>query len=126
MTLDENASAYSGKTTIMLPSIQVGDQVSVVVYDNIITEIYLQSTTSTATKITGAVLAVNTKDRVVTILTATEKLIYVNANSYKAIIKASTGSSISLSALVENDFIVAYGSYADATNFKAVTIIVET
>jgi len=126
LTLDENASAYSGKTTIMLSSIQVGDQVSVVVYDNIITEIYLQSTTSTATKITGAVLAVNTKDRVVTILTATEKLIYVNANSYKAIIKASTGSSISLSALVENDFIVAYGSYADATNFKAVTIIVET
>ncbi len=126
LTLDDSAAVYNGTTAVLITGIKVGDRISVVVYDNVITEIYLVTAVSSATKITGTVLTVDTTDHVITMLTSTGKLVYIDADWCNAMIRASTGFSVSLSQIDEDDLLVAYGSYADSSNFKALTIILES
>ncbi len=122
--IDENAAAYSGTTSILLSDIQVGDTVSVVVYGDTITEVYLQSALTSSEKVTGSVLAVDTSSKTIMILTASDKLVYIDASSVVTIISATTGSTMKLSAIETNSAIVAYGEYSSSTNFEAVSIIV--
>jgi hypothetical protein len=51
------------------------------------------------------------------------KLIYINASQTVAIIRASTGRSLSLSGISAESVIVAYGSYSNSVNFNAVTLM---
>jgi len=125
LVLDENAGAYSGTKTILLSDIKVGDRVSVVVYNNIITEVNLNSSVSSSDKVSGAVLAVDAANKVITILTPSGKLVYINISSLVSIINSATGWSVALSGISTDSQIVAYGAYSDSTHFTAVSIIIE-
>ena len=125
LTLDENASAYSGTKAILISDIKVGDRVSVVVYNNIIIEITLNSSVSSSDKVSGAVLAVDTANKVITILTPNGKLVYINISSLVSLINSATGRSVTLDSITPNLQIVAYGAYSDSTHFNANSIIIE-
>ena len=125
LALDENVGVYNGTTSILLSDIQVGDEITVVVYDGTITEIYLLSSTSSSTKVTGTVLNVDTTEKQIMIITASDKLVYIDYSSVKSIINTSTGKTVSISAVEVDEQIVAYGSYSDSTNFTATAIVLE-
>jgi len=124
-TLDNGAGVYSGTTSILLSDIHPGDSVSVVVYDNTITEISLLSSSSSSTRVTGTVLKVDAANSLITILTSTEKLITVKTASVVSIIVASTGNYTNVSAVAVNSKLTAYGSYSDSKTFAAKSIIIE-
>ncbi len=125
LTLDENAGVYSGAKAMLLSDIKVGDKVTVVVYNTIITEINLNSSASSSDKVSGGVLAVDATSKVITILTPGGKLVYINISAVVSIISAATGRSVSLSAITADSQIVAYGAYSDSTHFGANSIIIE-
>lgn len=120
--LDEGANVYNGKTAILLSDIHVGDEVSVVIYGDMVTEIYLQAAVSSSNKVSGRVLT--TEKNKITILTTSEKLVYVDTSS-ASVVTASSGKSLSLSSIEENSVIVAYGTYKNSIDFTAKLIIVE-
>jgi hypothetical protein len=124
-TVDPSAVVFNGTTAILLSSIKAGDKVSVVVYGNTVTEVYLISALTTSTKLTATVLTVDTAHNKVTVLTSANNLVYIDTRWLTSIIKASTGASIQLSSVTTNAQIVAYGTYSDSTTFKATSIIVE-
>ena len=123
--VDDYVSVYNGTTAISLSDIHVGDQVSVVVYDNTITDISLVSTTVSSTKVTGTVLKVDTNNQLITLLTTSNKLIYVKTSSVASMIVASTGNYTYLSSIAVNSKLTAYGAYSDSKTFAAKSIIVE-
>lgn len=126
LTVDGSADVYDEEDkAILLSDIEVGDTVSVVVYGSTITEIYLKSALNSTTKLTGTVLAIDTSNHIITVLNKSSKLIYIDTSHVVKILEPSTGRSLSLSSLKENDSIIAYGSYSTSTKFAAVTIIVE-
>lgn len=124
-SVDSNVSVYYGKTLISISDIHVDDQVSVVVYGNTITEIYLLSATSSPTKAHGTVLKVDSSEKQITILTALGKMEYISTASVGYIIDASTGKSVGTSGVSVDSTITAYGSYKDAKNFVAKLIVIE-
>lgn len=124
-TVDEDAAVYNGTTSISLSSIRIGDQVSVVVYNNTITEIYLLSAMSSSTKVSGSVLKVDTSNQMITILTPSDKLVYIKTSSVGSILVASTGNTTYLSSIAVNSKLTAYGSYTDSTTFAAKSIVIE-
>ena len=123
--VDDYVSVYNGTTAISLSDIHVGDQVSVVVYGNTITDISLVSTTVSSTKVTGTVLKVDTTNQLITVLTASNKLIYVKTSSVVSMIVASTGNYTYLTSIAVNSKLTAYGAYSDSKTFTAKSIIVE-
>lgn len=125
LTLDKNAGAYSGKTSILMSDIHAGDSVTVVYYGNTITDVYLIRSTNSSGKLTGTVLAVNTSSKTVTILSTADKIVYINTENVSYIINASTGRAISLSSVSEDSNIVAYGTYTDSTNFASKLLVIE-
>lgn len=126
LTLDPAANAYQNGTAILTGTIQVGDTVSAVVDGSTILEVYLISSASdSANKISGTVLVVNSSGKQITMLNSTNRLIYISTKNVSSIIDAATGKTMSLSSLDVNSKIVAYGSYTDASNFNATSIIVE-
>ncbi len=124
-TLDEGVAAYSGTTEINISKIAVGDSVTIVAYEDVITVVKLVSSASSQTKVTGTVLEVNTSTAIVTILTSDNKLVYINVKSTASIINAKTGSSLYYTGIVVGSSLVAYGEYADSRNFTAKSIIIE-
>jgi hypothetical protein len=126
LTVDENAGVYHGTTAILRSDIHAGDRVSVVVVGSTITEITLISAVTSADKVSGTVLVVNTTSKTVTILTASGKLVYLDLTSVVSIISAETGRAVSMSSLAANAGLVAYGSYSNSSTFKAVSIVVES
>jgi len=124
-SVDDYASVYSGTMATLLTDIHIGDQVSVVVYDNTITDISLISSTLSATKLSGTVLKVDTTNQVITVLTSTNKLAYVKTSSVVSIIVASTGNYTYLSNVTVNSKLTAYGAYSDSKTFTAKSIIIE-
>lgn len=125
-TVDVNAGVYSGTTPILLSDIQAGDTVSVVLYGSTITEIYLVTSVSSTTKVSGTVLAVNTSAKTVTILTPANKLVYIDMSSVGSIITASTGKTLTIYSIGVNSELVAYGTYSSSTNFAAKSIVIES
>ncbi len=125
LTLDENAGVYSGSKSILPTDIKIGDRVSVVVYNNVITEINLTSSVTSADKVTGGVLALDAAKKIVTMLTPAGKLVYINTSSVVTIVSAGTGRSAALSSITPDSQIVAYGAYSDSTHFNAKLIIIE-
>ncbi len=123
--LDETVTAMSGTTKIKISDIKVGDTVSVLVYGITISEVTLKSAAVTSgNQISGSVLLISNTDNTITVLTTSGKLIYISASSLRWIIYASTGSSISLSALPVGSQIVAYGEYSGSSNFTAKVMII--
>ena len=125
LTLDKNAGVYSGKTAILLTDVHAGDSVQVVYYGSTITDVYLIRSTNSSSKLTGTVLAVNTSKEIITVLTTSDKIVYVDADSVSYIINAANGKSMTLSYLNDDSQIVAYGAYTDSTNFAAKLVVVE-
>ena len=123
--VDDYVSVYSGTTAISLSDIHVGDQISVVVYGNTITDISLMSTTVSSTKVTGTVLKVDTNNQLITILTTSNKLVYVKTSSVASMIVASTGSYTYITSIAVNSKLAAYGVYSDSKTFTAKSIIIE-
>ena len=122
LMLEEGVGIYSGNKAILLSDIRIGDEVSVVLYGDVVTEVYLQSAVSSSNKVSGRALTVSKNE--ITILTFSEKLLYVDTAS-AIVVTASTGKSMSLSSLEKNSVIVAYGSYENATKFVAKLVVVE-
>jgi len=108
-----------------LSDIHPGDSVSVVVYDNTITEISLLTSSASSTRVSGTVLKVDTANSLITILTASEKLVTIKTSSVVSIIVASTGNYTNLSAVATNSKLTAYGTYSDSKTFAAKSIIIE-
>ena len=126
LTVDASANAYQNGKAILLSTIQVGDTLSVTVDGKTITEIHLKSSNSnTANKVSGIVLVVDTSAKQITVLNSSNRLIYISTASVGSIIKSSTGKTVSLSSVEPNSQLLAYGSYADASNFTATSIIIE-
>lgn len=125
--VDASAGVYQGSKSILLSDIQAGDTISVVAAGGVITEVYLKSSNgNTSTKFTGTVLAVDTSKKSIMALTASGKLVYISTASVSSILNTATGDTIKLSALKANSQIIAYGSYADSTNFTATSIVIES
>lgn len=122
LVLDEGACVYSGKTAILLSDIHIGDEVSVVIYGDMVTEVYLQTAVASSNKVSGRVL--NTEKNAITILTPSEKLVYVDTSS-ASLFSASTGKSLSVSSIEKNSVIVSYGTYKNSTDFTAKLVVVE-
>ncbi|MBP5224775.1 MAG: hypothetical protein J6Z38_04255, partial [Lachnospiraceae bacterium] len=123
--LDPSAVAFSGETAIKLDTINPGDEISVIVTSGIITEVNLKKTaTPAADKLTAEILAVDPTNRVLTVL-KDGKLTYINCKKAASILNSETGKTMSFSALAAGDMIVAYGTYADSTNFEATSIVIE-
>ncbi|MCR4804231.1 MAG: S-layer homology domain-containing protein [Clostridia bacterium] len=123
--LDSSAVAYSGKTSVKIDSINPGDEVSLVVSGGYITEITLSKAyTPSSDKLNAEVLAVNSKERVLTTL-VNGKLLYIDCSDAGSLINGVTGKSLSFSAFREGDLIVVYGSYKDASTFEATSVVVE-
>lgn len=126
LTVSPSANAYQNGKAILVSAVQVGDTVSVVVEGSTIVEIYLvQGTGSSANKVSGTVLAVDDDDSVITLLNTSNRLIYLDVRQVGAILESSSGTAVPLAALKPNEQIVAYGSYVDAANFRAASIIWE-
>lgn len=124
-TLDEDAGAYSGTTAISLSSIRVGDQVKLNVFGSVITEVWQVSATSSATKVTGSVLKLDTAAKQITVLTPDNKLIYISTASVGSVVIASTGASGNLASIAVNAQITAYGTYGYSRTFTARSIVIE-
>ncbi|MGE4485824.1 MAG: S-layer homology domain-containing protein [Oscillospiraceae bacterium] len=123
--VDESSGVYSGSNAILLSDIKIGDTVTVVTYGNVITEIYLEISAASATKVSGTVLTVDTSSKTVTILVS-EKLIYVDTREAGTIINSTTGNTVRLSTIETGVTLVAYGSYTSSTAFSATSIIIES
>lgn len=124
-TLDEDANAYSGTTAIALSSIRVGDQVKLSVFGSVITDVWQLSAASSATKVTGSVLKLDTTAKQLTVLTPDNKLVYISTGSVGSIVIASTGATGSLSSIAVNAQITAYGTYVNSRSFTARSIVIE-
>ena len=123
--IDSAAAAFSGETAIMVDTINPGDEVDVIVTSGVITEVTLKkSATPAMDKLTAEILAVDPNNRVLTVLKE-GKLTYINCKKAASILDSETGKTLSFSALAAGDMIVAYGTYSDATNFAATSIVIE-
>ncbi len=126
LTIDSAAKAYQGTKAILPGSIVVGDSVSVSTNGHSITEIHLNSSSSESDgKLTGTILAVDLSSRTLTVTNTTGRLIYVCVKSGATILDPLSGHQLSLAELKVNVQIIAYGAYADATNFEAASVILE-
>lgn len=126
LVIDPAANAYQGSKAILIGIIQVGDTISVVSDGKTITEVYLKSAGGdTANKLSGTVLVVDAKAKQITVLSSTNKLVYISTRSVGSIVNASTGKTLTLSNVDVNSQLLAYGEYTDASNFSATSIIIE-
>ncbi|MCQ2561279.1 MAG: S-layer homology domain-containing protein [Clostridia bacterium] len=126
--LNSDAAAYNGKTSIKLSSINVGDEVSVVVAGSEITEVHQDKayqTSADTEKLSVEVLAVDTNAKTITVLNANNKLIYVNCKTVGSILDSASGKTAALGAVKAGSRILVYGSYTDSSNFTAKSIIIE-
>ena len=123
--IDEDTVAYNGTSKIALSAIQIGDSVTAVIYDDVITEVSLQSSGSTSTKVSGKVLEVDSKNCKITILTSSDKLVYVYYSTVGSIVNAKTGETLTYSSIGKEASLVAYGTYSDSKSFTAKSIIIE-
>ncbi len=125
-SVDDNVSVYYGKTQISLSDVKIDDQVSVLVYDDEITEITLLTSESSPTKATGTVLKIDTKAKRITILNSSDKLEYIDITNLVSVVDSSTGRTSTGTGYINvNSRIIAYGSYTGATTFAAKSIIIE-
>jgi len=126
LTVDPGAKAYLGSKSILPSTIQVGDVLSVATNGHSITEIQLKSSSAnSSSKVTGAVLALNKQSAQLTVTNTAGRLVYIRLKQGGTILNTETGSKVSLYDIEPNTQIVAYGSYTDATNFDATSIIIE-
>ena len=124
-TLDPAAAFYSGTKEVSSSDINVGDTVTLSIFDNEIIEVSVQYVTSSSTKVSGTVLNVDSANRQITILTSSGKMVYISTTYLGIVLNASTGSTTYYSAIPANSNIVAYGSYSDTRNFSAKSIVIE-
>lgn len=123
-TLDAAVVAYSGTTAIAISAIGVGDEVSVIVYDGVITEVYLESAYSATAKLSATVLLVDASGRTITSL-CDGKLVYIDCTSVSYIIKAATGASVRLADVPSGAYLTVYGYYTSTGKFQATSIVIE-
>lgn len=123
----DDAAAYKGKTSILLSSIKVGDQVSVSLFNSTITTVNLESTESVLQtgKISGTVLNVDNNKREI-ILLIKEKLFYINIPGSAPIYNAASGKALGISQVTPDSYIVAYGTYENSTTLNATLVVVES
>ncbi|MCI8525257.1 MAG: S-layer homology domain-containing protein [Oscillospiraceae bacterium] len=120
-----SANAYQAGRAILISTIQVGDTISVVSDGKTISEVNLRSSSGDgANKVSGTVLVTDSSTKTLTVLTAGNRLVYIDASQTASIINAANGKSISLSGIEVNRSLEAYGSYDDPSNFNAKSIII--
>lgn len=126
LQLDGAVVAYQGNKVIDIATIQYGDTVSVECYGNTIIAVTLKSTqANTSTKLTGAVLAVDTKSRTITVLTGSDKLVYITCEKLSSILDTTTNRTVYLYDISAGDQIVAYGAYTNGSTFAATSAVIE-
>ncbi len=123
--LDDDVTVYSGTKVLTLSDIDVGDQVSAVVFNSTITEIHLTSAATSATKVTGKVLSVSSTNHKISIKTSEGKMKTIDTSYVISMIVGSTGNSTTMAGVLVDQTVTAYGTYSDSTTFAAKTIIIE-
>ncbi len=123
----DDAVVYKGKDAILLSSVNVGDKVSVALFDTVITSINVEpaETVIETGKITGTVLNVDNNTREI-ILLISDKLFYISCPGSAPIYNAATGKALGISQITPDSTIVAYGSYNNSTSFTATLVVVES
>lgn len=124
-SLDEDANAYSGTTAISLSAIKVGDQIKATVFGSVVTDVWQVTAVSSASKVSGSVLQVDTAAKQITVLTSANKLVYISTTSVGSYVLASTGKTATLSSVALNGQITAYGSFANSRSFTAKSVVIE-
>jgi hypothetical protein len=122
--LDANAAIWNGNTEIGLSGLNVGDEISLAVFGNTISDVYLIKSESSSTKISGTVLTVDTSKRQI-IIKSDNRLIYVNLKVTTPVIVASSGSSVGIAGITLQSNVVIYGEYASSVQFSATSVIIE-
>jgi hypothetical protein len=122
--LDIAAAIWSGKEEIRLADLEIGDELSLVIFGDRISDVYLIKSESSSTKVSGIVLTVDTSKRQIIIKSASS-LIYVNVKTTTPIIVASSGSSVGISGLTPQSNVVIYGIYTSSNQFSASSIVIE-
>lgn len=126
LTLSPTATIYHNGQMVLPSTVQAGDTVSVKAVGSVIFSVdLLTSNGSSSRKLTGTILSVDTSKRQITLLNSNQRLVYIHVNDAVTFLNASTGRGIRLSDLKTDQVLTVYGSYTDATNFDAVTVLVE-
>jgi hypothetical protein len=124
-TLDNDAVIWSGRTEISLNDLKIGDEISLLVFGDTVSDVYLIQAEASATKVSGAVLTVDTTKRQI-IIKYGSSLTYVNLKAGTPILMAATGASIALTGMPLEANIVAYGIYTSSNQFSATLIVIES
>ena len=119
--LDPAISCYNGNTEILWSDIRVGDTVSLVMFGDVATEVYIKESSQSSGKLSGTVLSAGSGT--ITVLSG-GKLIYVTVNSSN-VYSSKTGSKVAYSAISAETPFVAYGSYSSANAFTATMMVLE-
>jgi hypothetical protein len=109
LSIGDSVLVYSGSTQIQLADIDIGDTISAVIYGSTVSEINLISAVSSSVKVAGTVLTVDTAKKTVTILTSSDKLVYIDASATVSILNAGTGRTLSISGIDAGDSLVRRG-----------------
>ena len=119
--LDPGISCFSDNTEIPWSEVRVGNTVGLVVYEDMITEVYVKESLQSGGKLSGTVLSVSS-DTITTF--AGNKLIYITVPSGN-VLSTATGGKVSLTSIKPDTPFVAYGSYSSATAFTATMVVLE-
>jgi|GEM_PF-1278411 len=126
VAISDNATAWEGKNEIFVSSIGIGDTVSLVLYGEYASEIYVEAraASSSTTRVEGIILSIDTRTGEIIIASA-GKMLYIDASTTRYIISAETGNALKLSDLRADMQLLIYGSYTTSNAFKATSIVVE-
>lgn len=119
--LESNVGVWQGTKELSVSDLKAGQQVSIVVYADRITEVYIEESSIVSTSVTGTVLSVDTTSRQILIL-SDGKLIYVQTKIATPILSTGKGQTMVLANVEPNVMITAYGSY-EGTIFNATSVI---
>lgn len=123
-TLDASAVVIKNGAEVKASTAAVGDLVEAASYDNVLLQVTIQTAASDSSKIAGMVLDVDVNSRIATVLCGS-KLIYVKVDTGTTILSVLTGNTLNLTSLPTDRPVTIYGSYKDASNFTAVSIVVD-
>lgn len=123
--VSSSVSVWDGDNAINFSDLEIGYIISLAVYDDEVTDIYLEDDSAVNEgELTGTVLSVDTANFTVILLKADGSIVYVYVPN-SAMVTSIDGGILKLAKVTVNDKLVVYGAYDGATNFNATVVIVK-
>ncbi|MDR0819595.1 MAG: S-layer homology domain-containing protein [Oscillospiraceae bacterium] len=123
-TLERGVIIWMGQNSIKIGELQIGDEVSMVIYGEYITDIYLTERTTAAEKITGKLLTIDTTGELM--LQADNALYYITVNAGITIITSGGNKNLGIYDLKPNSTLTVYGTMLGNNMMTASSIVVES